>query len=47
MIVARGCNQKMVNKEDLPMREVQGARWKETQSGLLKQGNDKISHRKN
>lgn len=25
----RGCHQKMVNKEELPMMEVQGPRWKE------------------
>jgi hypothetical protein len=37
----------MVNKKELPMREVQGARWKKPQSGFLKQGNDEIFHRKN
>ena len=29
------------------MREAQGARWKEPQGGLLKQGGDEVSHRKN
>lgn len=32
----RGYLQKMVNKEELPMREVQGLRGKESQCGLLK-----------
>lgn len=42
-----GCHHRIVNKEDLPMREVQGVRYKEPQSGLLKQNNDENSHREN
>lgn len=34
----RGCHQKMVNKEELPMREVQGTRWKEPQRRALEAG---------
>ena len=40
-----GCHHRIVNKEGLPMREVQGVRYKEPQSGLLKQDNDERSHR--
>ncbi|MCP5504641.1 MAG: 23S rRNA (guanosine(2251)-2'-O)-methyltransferase RlmB [Chlamydiales bacterium] len=42
----RGCRHKIINKEEFPMSEVQCVRRKDPQSGLLKQNNDEISHRK-
>ena len=43
----KGCHHRIVNNEALPMREVQGVRYKEPQSELLKEDNDENSHREN